>query len=108
MYRLDFEAAGLKQKTVLGSISLCLGHKEDFRAEVLREAILDLLNDTVPAQALMRTAILTAQSYGNEMKKFVLNDVIPAVIRKRVWSTAPKVTTTETTYKNDIINNISN
>jgi hypothetical protein len=59
--------------------------------QVLREALTDLLTDDVPAQALMRTAILAAQSYGNEMKKFMLSDVVPKVIRKKVWSTAPKV-----------------
>jgi hypothetical protein len=58
---------------------------------VVREGISDLLLDSVPAQALMRTAILSAQSYGNEMKKFMLSDVIPSMIRQRVWVTAPKV-----------------
>ena len=61
MCRLDCDAAGLKQKTVLDVISLCLGNKEDFRSDVIREALSDLLLDDIPAQALMRTAILSAQ-----------------------------------------------
>lgn len=91
LHRLDIEAAGLPQKTVLDSIQLCLNSKDDFRSEVLREAMTDLLADEVPAQALMRTAILAAQSHGNEMKKFMLSDVVPSIIRKKVWTTAPKV-----------------
>jgi Symplekin tight junction protein C terminal len=90
-HRLDIEGARIPQKKVLSSISLCLGHKEDFRSDVIREALADLLNDELPAQPLMRTAILAAQSHGNEMKKFVLGDVIPTIIRKKVWETAPKV-----------------
>jgi hypothetical protein len=91
LHRLDIDAAGLKQKTVLDSIHLCLTSKDDFRSDVLREAITDLLTDEIPAQALMRTAILAAQSHGNEMKKFMLSDVVPSIIRKKVWTTAPKV-----------------
>lgn len=39
----------------------------------------------------MRTAILSAQSYGNEMKKYLLNSIIPVLIKKKVWIIAPKV-----------------
>ena len=58
---MDYDSAGLKQKVVLSVISLCLGNKEDFRADVIKEALSDLLLDPVPPQALMRTAILSAQ-----------------------------------------------
>lgn len=59
--RIDCEVSGLKQKTVLDVISLCLGNKEDFRSDTIRDALTDLLQDGIPAQALMRTAILSAQ-----------------------------------------------
>lgn len=59
--RIDCESSGLKQKILLDVISLCLGSKDEFRSEVIREAISGLLDDPVPAQALMRTAILSGQ-----------------------------------------------
>ena len=61
LHRIDCESSGLKQKILLDVISLCLGSKDEFRSEVIREAISGLLDDPIPAQALMRTAILSAQ-----------------------------------------------
>ena len=62
LYRVDIEANSLKQKAVLDSITLCLGRlKDDFRADVIKETLSDLLKDEIPAQPIMRTAILSSQ-----------------------------------------------
>jgi hypothetical protein len=69
---------------------MCLNNKMDFTAEVVKEALAVLQNDEIPAIPLMRTAILSAQSYP-ELKKFVLNETIPAMVERKVWEVAPKV-----------------
>lgn len=89
-YRIDIDATGIKTKAVLDAIALCLNNKSDYSGEVVKEALRALADDIVPAFALMRTAILGAQSFA-EVKKFVLSDVIPAMIRKQVWASAPKI-----------------
>jgi ornithine cyclodeaminase/alanine dehydrogenase-like protein (mu-crystallin family) len=61
LHRVDYEAHGLKQKVVVDSIGVCLANKDDFRSEAVRDALADLIKDEVPAQALMRTAILAVQ-----------------------------------------------
>lgn len=90
LHRLDFEAHGLKAKSVLDAISVCLNNKADYSGEVVKEALKTMLADDVPPHALMRTAILSAQSF-SEVKRFVLSDVMPQLVRKRVWVTAPKL-----------------
>jgi hypothetical protein len=89
-YRLNFETSDLKAKTVLDSIAMCLNNKTDFTADVVRESLAVLQSDEIPAIPLMRTAILSAQSFP-ELKKFVLNETIPAMMERRVWDVAPKV-----------------
>ena len=46
-----------------------------------------LLQDDVPPFALMRTAILSAQSFA-DVKKFVLSDVVPLLVQKAVWNSS--------------------
>ena len=90
LFRIDFEALGLKAKTVLDAIAVCLGNKQEFTGDVVKEALRAMLVDPVPPYALMRTAILSGQSF-SEVKRFVLGDVIPELVRKSVWASAPKL-----------------
>ena len=80
----------MKPKSVLDAIAVCLNNKSDFSGEVLKEALKTMLTEEVPPNALMRTAILSAQSFG-EVKRYVLSDVIPHLVRKKVWVVAPKL-----------------
>ena len=89
-FRLNFEAYDIKAKAVLDAITLCLNNKNEFHADVIKEALQTLQNDEIPPYALMRTAILASQSYA-EMKKYVLQETIPILIKKMVWNIAPKV-----------------
>lgn len=75
---------------MLDAIAVCLNNKSDFSGEVLKEALKTMLAEEVPPNALMRTAILSAQSFG-EVKRYVLSDVIPHLVRKKVWTVAPKL-----------------
>lgn len=77
-------------KTLLETIGLCLSAKDEFKSDVIREAVTTLLEDPVPPKALMRTVILSAQSLP-DIKKFVLAVVVPKLIMKRTWEVAPKV-----------------
>ncbi len=98
--RVDQDASGFKQKkaadrlkVVNESIKLCLDNQVEFTGDVIREALSRLLQDETPAQTLMRTAILsfnTAVS-GGEVKKFVLTELIPTLVRRKTWVSAPKV-----------------
>lgn len=74
---------------ILDAIALCMNNKSDYTSDIIKESLRMLLEDEIPTFALMRTAILAAKSY-IELKKFVLADVIPAMIKKSVWSTSPK------------------
>jgi hypothetical protein len=78
------------QKAVLDSIEICLRNKAEFRGDTLKEVIAALLEDEVPALPLMRTAIRAAQGL-SDMRNFALTDVIPRLIAKEVFSSAPKV-----------------
>mmetsp|Transcript_685 Transcript_685/g.970 ORF Transcript_685/g.970 Transcript_685/m.970 type:complete len:745 (+) Transcript_685:1111-3345(+) len=92
LHRIDFEAQGLEAKLVLEAISLCLNNKSEFSGEVIKDALRKMVTDDqlAPPYALMRTAILSAQSFA-EVKRFVLSDVIPSLVRKRVWLSLPKL-----------------
>ncbi|KAJ1402692.1 Symplekin tight junction protein C terminal-domain-containing protein [Ochromonadaceae sp. CCMP2298] len=92
LHRIDFKAVGLESKPVLEAISLCLNmnNKSDFSGEVIKDALRTMLADPVPPYALMRTAILSAKSF-TEVSRFVLSDVIPALVRRRAWSLAPSL-----------------
>jgi len=88
--RIDFELHGLKAKVVLDTISLCLNNKTEYTAEVVKDALKIMLAEAVPPYAMMRTAILSGQSFG-EVKKFVLSDVIPSLVRRSIWVDSPKL-----------------
>jgi hypothetical protein len=88
--RIDVETTGLKAKAVIEAIEKCLRSKEDYTGEIIREALHILSEDEVPVYALMRTAILASQSYA-DVKRYVLTDMIPQMISKQVWTTAPKI-----------------
>lgn len=84
---------------MLDTISICLNNKSEYTGEVIKEALRIMLvcDDQLPASssssppyALMRTAILSSQSFA-EVKRFVLSDVMPTLVRMRVWVTAPKL-----------------
>jgi hypothetical protein len=89
LHRIDMEKHSLKLKNVLDAIGLCIAEKEEYSAEVMKEAILTLLQDEIPAVALMRTVLLSAQTMP-EMQKFTLHEVIPRLVRKKTWLIAPK------------------
>lgn len=80
----------MKAKVVLDTISLCLNNKAEYTAEVVKDALKTMLAEAVPPYAMMRTAILSGQSFG-EVKKFVLSDVIPSLVRRSIWVESPKL-----------------
>ena len=90
LVRIDYEALGLKRKSLLEAISVCLGSKEIFNAEVLRETLGELVKDEPIPIPFMRTVILATQAMP-EMKKYVLHEVVPKLISRQVWDTAPKI-----------------
>eukprot|EP01036_Dinobryon_divergens_P036152 gene36152-47001_t len=65
----------LKQKELLDAIGVLMNNK----------VVRSLLQDDVPPFALMRTAILSAQSFA-DVKKFVLSNVVPLLVQKAVWN----------------------
>lgn len=75
---------------MLDAIAVCLNNKADFSGEVIKEALKAMLVDEVPPSALMRTAILSSQSF-SDVKRYVLSDVMPQLVRKCIWATAPKL-----------------
>ena len=77
----------LKQKELLDAIGVLMNNKMDFGGEVIKECLRSLLQDDVPPFALMRTAILSAQSFA-DVKKFVLSDVVPLLVQKAVWNSS--------------------
>jgi hypothetical protein len=87
---MDFEAHNLKAKTVLDAIDVPIQNKADFNGEVFKEAIKTMLAEEHPPVALMRTAILSAQSFP-EVKRYVLGEVMPQLVRRRIWTTSPKL-----------------
>lgn len=80
----------MKTKTLTQAIAICLKNSSDFNSTVIRDALQILINDEVPHVVLMRTALLSANSF-SEIKKFVLERIIPSLIHRCVWTTAPKV-----------------
>ena len=90
LHRIDLEKHQMPTKYVLDAIAICLANKSDFTGEVIKTALRVMLQDDVPPLALMRTAILSAQAFG-DVKRYVLSDVIPQLVRKRVWTVAPKL-----------------
>jgi hypothetical protein len=91
LHRVSLDSPRLKpamrQKELLDAIGLLLNNKLDFGGEVIKECLRTLLQDAVPPFALMRTAILSAQSFA-DVKKFVLSDVVPQLLLKSVWNSS--------------------
>jgi hypothetical protein len=90
LHRIDFKKHSLEAKPVLEAISLCMTSKSEYSGEVIKDSLRMMLLDEIPPYALMRTASLAAKSF-TEVSRFVLSDVIPALVRRRVWQTAPKL-----------------
>lgn len=90
LHRIEPEEHSLKLKHILDAIGLCIAKKEEYSADVMKEAITLLLDDEKPAVALMRTVLLSAQTMP-EIQKFTLHEVIPRLVRKKTWLIAPKV-----------------
>lgn len=65
------------------SIGVCVA-RDDFKPDV-KECLAELLKDEQPCLLLMRTAIVASMNLG-EVRKFVLTDVIPDLVRKQVWA----------------------
>lgn len=74
----------LTPKEILDSIGVCL-NREDFKGDVIRDTLFELIKDETPPLLLMRTAILSAQKY-QEIRRVVLTDIIPNLIRRKVWT----------------------
>jgi hypothetical protein len=77
-------------KVVIDAIATCLNNKAEYSSDVIKEALLALLKDEIPSFALMRTAFLAGQAH-TELKKLMMMEIIPAMIKKKVWASAPKV-----------------
>lgn len=69
---------------------MCLNSKSEFTADVVKEALSLLQKEDIPPFALMRTAIISAQTFP-EVKRYVLMETIPSMLKKDVWEKAPKV-----------------
>ena len=64
---------------------MCIA-RDDFKLDI-REALAELLKDELPCLLLMRTAIVASMSL-NEIRRFVLSEVIPNLLKKQVWANA--------------------
>ena len=88
IYRMDVK---VDQKAILDSIEVCLSNKTDFKADTIKEVLRSLLLDEVPVLPIMRTAIRCSQTLGLDVRLFVVGEVIPALIKKQVWISSPRV-----------------
>ena len=93
LHRLDKTEHHLKSKSIQDCVDICIGNKEDFKSEHIREAITIMIQDAgripLPVQ-IMRTAIRAFQSR-SDLSKFILEFVIPALIKMRMWSSEPRI-----------------
>ena len=83
---------GLERKFVLSVIGAAV--KKFKSAEVVKETLRALLEDEVPALALMRTAVAACYDlpgHKDELKSFVFSEVIPKLVRKKIWILSPPV-----------------
>lgn len=85
---MDFKAHGIEQKLYLDSISAVLSDIQTFTGEVIKEALSLMVDDEVLPVSLVRTALLASKAH-TDVKKYLLNEFIPTLIRKKIWSTAP-------------------
>jgi hypothetical protein len=92
LHRINYEAYKIPLKLLVETISLCLASKEEFNSDVIKDALNILLEDrTEPLPiVIMRTVILSSQSLP-EIKKFSLATVIPTLIQRKIWITAPTI-----------------
>lgn len=86
--RLNFEALNIKQKAYVDSISVCITDVTTFTGDVVRDAMKIMMDDDVLPVALVRTALLASKAH-NDVKKYVLNDFIPILIKRKIWVTTP-------------------
>ena len=89
LHRIDTDAHNVKAKAVRDAIEKCLANRNDFRVEVIQEAIETLSQDPVPPLLLMRTVVLAQQAHP-ELKRVALRTVLPRLLERKVWDTAPK------------------
>jgi hypothetical protein len=73
---------------LLDSISLCLNNKNEFTSDTIKETLKTLLSEPTPPLAFMRTAILSSNMY-HDIKRFVLSDIIPNLVKRQVWLLNP-------------------
>jgi hypothetical protein len=90
LHRIDHESQNVKFKAVRESIELCLQNRNDFRSDVIREALETMSQDPVPPLMLMRTVILACQAYP-ELKRVALRTVLPRLLDRKIWDTSPKL-----------------
>eukprot|EP01041_Mallomonas_annulata_P002034 gene2034-3952_t len=90
LHRIDHTAVGMKTKSLLEAIGLCLSNKEVFRSENIKEAITTLMMDENLSISLMRTVILSSQTHA-DLKKFGLCEVVPRLVQNKTWEKAPRV-----------------
>ncbi len=90
LFRINIDQHDLKTKSLIQAIAICLKNQTEFNGTVIRDSLLTLMKDEIPHVVLMRTALLSANSFP-EIKKLVLEKLIPLLVGKAVWSSAPKV-----------------
>lgn len=89
------DAGVLSEKDIQDAIGVCFNKSDkqldlDIRAPVIVDAMRKLFELPVPPFQLMRTLLLTSRSFPDVLK-FLLTEAIPALVRCKSWSTAPRV-----------------
>lgn len=85
LHVLDLEKHDVPLKKVVEACNYCFGLKGVFKPELLAIAIQRLSDETVLPVLLMRTVIQTL-SVAPSLKKFIVSDVLPKLVNKRVWT----------------------
>eukprot|EP00605_Chrysophyceae_sp_TOSAG23-4_P003041 GSChrysophyteH1.ASY1.ANO1.3346.1 assembled CDS len=80
----DKSEVGLDKTQIKDIIGVCL-EREDFDADVIRETLFNLVEDKSVSIYLMRTGLLSAKKY-KEVRKYLLQDTVPKLIRRKVWA----------------------
>lgn len=90
---MEYDKLGLRLPFLLEAVSICLDQlRDEFTSDIIIACLNNLINldyGQFPP-ALMRTSILVASKY-EECKRFVLREVVPALIQKQVWAVAPQI-----------------
>ena len=84
IHRLDPDEHGMDGKSISTLIDICL-ERRDFDRETIKETLFNLTEDEEPCTNVMRTGILSANKI-SDVKKFLLSDIIPKMIKKKVWT----------------------